>query len=218
MLCAMHSAMKHWYALAGAISLMIVAVAMAAPSTFTTAASLGRSERVVEAVAAGNARNAEVVRALEALLVSGDDLSAFSLRLLTRSELAVLRQTIYARHGKRFDDLALQSYFDRKAWYREDPDYTDDSLTMEDRRNIAAILCVEGDVELAHWQEALALSKQTDDIVEAAERLDVLNAYLTDRSAFLSGDAEPDFRQPALEFYLDRKITEPLTGVVIDTE
>jgi serine/threonine protein kinase, bacterial len=50
-----------------------------------------------------------------------DDLSR-----LSRWELDVLRNTIYARHGRRFHRADLQAYFDQQPWYR--PVYAPDAF------------------------------------------------------------------------------------------
>ena len=36
---------------------------------------------------------------------------------LSKEELRIARNEIYARHGRRFNDSGLQSYFDSKSWY-----------------------------------------------------------------------------------------------------
>lgn len=36
---------------------------------------------------------------------------------LTKEELRIARNEIYARHGRKFNDSGLQSYFDSKSWY-----------------------------------------------------------------------------------------------------
>ena len=54
-----------------------------------------------------------------------------------------MRQEIYARHGKVFKEPWLQKYFSSFAWYKADPNFTDDSLTEVEKKNIATIAAYE---------------------------------------------------------------------------
>ena len=55
---------------------------------------------------------------------------------LSRRDLRILRNTIFARHGRAFTTDTMRDYFAKKAWYTPDPKYTDKSLTKIDRLNI----------------------------------------------------------------------------------
>jgi serine/threonine-protein kinase len=44
----------------------------------------------------------------------------------SRGELDILRNEVYARHGRRFNRSDLQAYFDRQPWYR--PRYAPDQF------------------------------------------------------------------------------------------
>ena len=54
-----------------------------------------------------------------------------------------MRQEIYARHGKVFKESWLQKYFASFAWYKADPNFTDDALTEVEKKNIATIAAYE---------------------------------------------------------------------------
>ena len=54
-----------------------------------------------------------------------------------------MRQEIYARHGKVFKEPWLQKYFSSFAWYKADPNFTDDALTEVEKKNIATIAAYE---------------------------------------------------------------------------
>ena len=54
-----------------------------------------------------------------------------------------MRQEIYARHGKVFKEPWLQKYFASFDWYKPDPNFTDDSLTELEKKNIATIAAYE---------------------------------------------------------------------------
>jgi hypothetical protein len=61
---------------------------------------------------------------------------------LSSSELDLLRNEIYARHGRRFSRKDLQSHFDHQSWYR--PLYAPDEfpsnlLTEIQRKNVEII-------------------------------------------------------------------------------
>lgn len=62
---------------------------------------------------------------------------------LSRRDLRILRNTIYARHGRQFKSALLQAYFDTMEWYRRDPAFTEKSLTKIDTTNIRLIKSVE---------------------------------------------------------------------------
>lgn len=58
---------------------------------------------------------------------------------LTYDELVHARDEIYARHGKIFDDLETREYFNAKGWYSPSTGYSDDELTLLEKRNIDLI-------------------------------------------------------------------------------
>lgn len=69
------------------------------------------------------------------------------LRALSKSELSIARNEIYARHGRKFKTSSLQEYFESKSWYRVNSgyNYSDDSanLTQVEKANIQKILKAE---------------------------------------------------------------------------
>jgi hypothetical protein len=62
---------------------------------------------------------------------------------LSRRDLRILRNTIFARHGRPFKSEILQQYFAQKEWYKVDKSYKDTDLTDVDKANIATIVKVE---------------------------------------------------------------------------
>jgi hypothetical protein len=68
-------------------------------------------------------------------------------RTLTRSDLGglsqwqldILRNEIYAAHGRPFRRSDLRSYFSGKSWYREDGAYSESRLSALEKRNAAFI-------------------------------------------------------------------------------
>lgn len=65
------------------------------------------------------------------------------LESLSSRELLLARNEIYARHGRRFQDQEIQSYFDQKSWYQgsvEPEDFSESLLSEVEKKNIALIL------------------------------------------------------------------------------
>jgi len=62
---------------------------------------------------------------------------------LSRRDLRLLRNTVYARHGKQFRSQLLQGYFDNMSWYKLDPAFTENRLTKIDITNIRMVKSVE---------------------------------------------------------------------------
>lgn len=60
-----------------------------------------------------------------------------------RSELQVLRNEIYARHGKSFQSGKMKQYFSSQPWYKVNPSYADDLLSEEERLLAKIILDLE---------------------------------------------------------------------------
>lgn len=58
---------------------------------------------------------------------------------LSPERLRLMRNTVFARHGRTFKDPALQKYFDEQWWYIPNSGYRDSMLTKEDRRIVALI-------------------------------------------------------------------------------
>ena len=58
-------------------------------------------------------------------------------------ELTLMRNEIFAVHGRPFQDQELRAYFGQRAWYRPDPAYRDERLTPRELRNARKI---------ANWQ------------------------------------------------------------------
>lgn len=68
-------------------------------------------------------------------LLTAADLSGRSAR-----DLTLMRNEIYARHGRIFRDAQLSAYFRAKPWYRESSGYSDAMLSEIERRNTQFIL------------------------------------------------------------------------------
>ena len=65
------------------------------------------------------------------------------LRGLSLHELRLLRNEIYARHGRIFKTLWLQQYFGGQAWYDANEEFKDEELTGADKTNVETIVAYE---------------------------------------------------------------------------
>jgi hypothetical protein len=65
------------------------------------------------------------------------------LSTLSRRDLRILRNTIYARHGRIFQSAVVRDYFKGAEWYRPDPMYDDGRLSEIDAKNIRLIKSIE---------------------------------------------------------------------------
>ena len=58
---------------------------------------------------------------------------------LFTEDLRLLRNEIYARHGRIFKTKLLNDYFSEQPWYKPDPNYSDSMLTAIESENLKAI-------------------------------------------------------------------------------
>jgi hypothetical protein len=58
---------------------------------------------------------------------------------LFAEDLRVLRNEIYARHGRIFKDEKLQAYFNAQSWYTANPEFKDEQLSDIEVKNLAKI-------------------------------------------------------------------------------
>lgn len=62
---------------------------------------------------------------------------------LFAEDLRVLRNEIYARHGRVFKDVKLQKTFVELSWYKPDPNFKDDMLSDVEKANLKKIADAE---------------------------------------------------------------------------
>jgi hypothetical protein len=62
---------------------------------------------------------------------------------LFTEDLRVLRNEIYARHGRIFADKELQKTFEAMEWYKPNPEFKDEQLSEVEQKNLAVIVEVE---------------------------------------------------------------------------
>ena len=71
--------------------------------------------------------------------LSTDPVTDEALGALFAEDLRLLRNEIYARHGRVFKDKSLQKYFDSQAWYKPNPDFKDDQLSEIETANLTKL-------------------------------------------------------------------------------
>jgi len=57
----------------------------------------------------------------------------------SKANLRIVRNMIYAQHGRKFESPDLQNFFDSQSWYKENPNYSDSLLSEIDLGNISFI-------------------------------------------------------------------------------
>lgn len=65
---------------------------------------------------------------------------------LSLHELRLLRNEIYARHGRVFRALWLQQYFATQPWYFADENFKDEELSGPDKQNVELIVAYENKI------------------------------------------------------------------------
>lgn len=74
-------------------------------------------------------------------------LNKSDIQKLTKDELGLARNEIYARHGRKFQMEIYQNYFEDKSWYKVNPnyDYSNDNSNLNsiELSNVSTILSVE---------------------------------------------------------------------------
>lgn len=91
-------------------------------------------------------RNVRLIEREEAKLrekISTEPITNQMIDGLFVEDLRVLRNEIYAKHGRVFKDKELQKYFEAQSWYQPNPDFKDESLTETESKNLAVIKEVE---------------------------------------------------------------------------
>ena len=70
-------------------------------------------------------------------------ISEAMLRGVSLHELRLLRNEIYARHGRVFQTLWLQQYFGSQMWYDANESFKDEEMSGPDKTNVETIVAYE---------------------------------------------------------------------------
>lgn len=68
------------------------------------------------------------------------------LRGLSLNELRLLRNEIYARHGRQFQAPWLSQHFFSQPWYQPDENFKDEQLSGPDKQNVETIVAYENKI------------------------------------------------------------------------
>jgi serine/threonine protein kinase len=79
----------------------------------------------------------------EKKILAGAELTGGDIEGIAPAKLRLLRNTVYAYHGRKFDSPDLQKYFSSKDWYQPRDDYQDSMLTASDRKNVDLLVAAE---------------------------------------------------------------------------
>lgn len=90
-------------------------------------------------------RTASSFQSIESRILSDSPLSRADLAEFSQNELKLLRNTVYARHGRLFQTPELQSYFDGRPWYIRRNNYNLADLTSHDQANVRLIQKAENE-------------------------------------------------------------------------
>lgn len=75
--------------------------------------------------------------------VALDTLSVDLIKNMSSTELILLRNSFFAKYGRKFENKVLQKYFDNQPWYHTNPAYHNWYLTQWDIDNIKLISEIE---------------------------------------------------------------------------
>lgn len=81
-------------------------------------------------------RSASPFQNAEAKILKGDALSQSDLTGLSPDDLRLLRNTVFARHGRLFQTPEIQRYFDGRSWYTRRLNYDNADLSANDQANV----------------------------------------------------------------------------------
>jgi hypothetical protein len=87
-------------------------------------------------------KNVDLLLSYEAKVrekLATEEITDETLGAMFAEDLRVLRNEVYARHGRVFKDPELQKYFLAQAWYKPNPDFKDDMLNAIEAKNLTKI-------------------------------------------------------------------------------
>jgi hypothetical protein len=90
--------------------------------------------------------NVELILAYEGKLrekLSTEELADDFAESMFTEDLRILRNELYARHGRVFKDPVLQKYFESQPWYKADPEFKDEMLSTVEFKNLAKMKTAE---------------------------------------------------------------------------
>jgi hypothetical protein len=113
------------------------------------------------------------------LAISPGDMELFENKLITEHmlkglslhELRLLRNEIYARHGRAFRAVWLQQYFWSQPWYEQKEDFQDEQVSGTDKLNVETIVRYENRMHDELGKKPLTRSILAGLFVEDVEKM-----------------------------------------------
>ena len=113
------------------------------------------------------------------LAISPGDMELFENKLITEAmlkglslhELRLLRNEIYARHGRAFRAAWLQQYFWSQPWYEQKEDFQDEQVSGTDKLNVETIVGYENRLHDELGKKPLTRSMLAGLFVEDVEKM-----------------------------------------------
>src|SRR5262245_29221179 len=84
-------------------------------------------------------------QSVETKILRGEALEQSDIKSLSKADLRMLRNTVYARHGRSFETPEIQHYFNDRSWYTPRSTFSNGDLTPSDRANVKLIQSVENE-------------------------------------------------------------------------
>jgi len=98
-------------------------------------------------------------------------ISAQMLHGLSLNELRLLRNEVYARHGRQFQAPWLSQYFFSQPWYQPDENFKDEELSGSDKQNVETIVAYENRIHDNLGRTAITRSLLDGLFVEDAAKM-----------------------------------------------
>ena len=108
----------------------------------------------------------DVMQVAEVKIIGGSLVSPADLPGMTPAQLRMLRNTVYARHGRVFREDDLRQYFAARPWYKPENGYSDRLLTTNDRANADLLKAFEENNGAPPRADAAEVSKDVADALE----------------------------------------------------
>ena len=113
------------------------------------------------------------------LAISPGDMELFENKIITEQmlkglslhELRLLRNEIYARHGRAFRAPWLQQYFWSQPWYEQKEDFQDEQVSGSDKLNVETIVHYENRLHDELGKKPLTRTMLTGLFVEDVEKM-----------------------------------------------
>lgn len=93
------------------------------------------------------------------------------LRGLSLHELRLLRNEIYARHGRIFKTMWIQQYFGNQPWYDPNENFKDEEISGSDKTNIETIVAYENKLHNSIGTKPLTRALLTGLFVEDVRKM-----------------------------------------------